>query len=230
MSMVGLKSPAKFAFTLAFVLASSLLIYLYYGKLSVFFLKTNPFYRGPIIFFLCLLGAASIVFPVPYTAVILCLSARIPELNLLEIALWGGFGSGLGEFLGWILGRYFESQVQDSRYGRKLRAFSKLISSGRGKWLIPIAIMAFAFTPLPDDVLFIVLGAINYSLAKAIIPSIVGKVAMLYTIGVFGQILGSSVSILPDWALMILTVALVAAFLIFIEVIDWERLVERITE
>ncbi|MBS7610303.1 hypothetical protein KEJ19_07080 [Candidatus Bathyarchaeota archaeon] len=206
------------------------MIYLYYDKLSRFFLGTNPFFRGPIIFFLCLLGAVSIVFPVPYTAVILCLSARIPELNPLEIALWGGFGSGLGEFLGWVLGRNFESLVQDSMYGRKLRAFSKLISSGRGKWLIPIAIMAFAYTPLPDDVLFIILGAVNYSLAKAIIPSIIGKAAMLYTIAFFGQTIGSSVSLLPDWALVILTLALVAAFLIFIEAIDWEGLVKRIAE
>jgi membrane protein YqaA with SNARE-associated domain len=228
--MVGLKHAVRFVFMATIVLASSLLIYLYYGELSHFFLRANPFHRGPVIFLLCFLGATSIVFPVPYTAVILCLSARIRELNILEIALWGGFGSGAGEFVGWLLGRSFEAQVHDSKYGKKLRAFSKLASSGKGRWLIPIVIWIFAFTPLPDDVVFIALGAMNYSLIKAIIPCIAGKVAMLYTIGLFGQILGSSVSMLPDWVSVILALALIVAFLIAIEVVDWEALIERISK
>jgi membrane protein DedA with SNARE-associated domain len=39
----------------------------------------------------------------------------------------------------------------------------------------PVAIFLFALTPLPDDLLFIPLGVMRYSLIRAFIPALIGK-------------------------------------------------------
>ncbi len=225
--MPGLKRIVELALIVGFAVASSLLIYIYYGELTHFFCEADPVYRGIAIFLLCFIGASSIIVPIPYTVVILSLSARIPELNILEIALLGGLGSGLGELVGWTLGRFFQGQIQDSKYGRRLKIFSKLASGGKGKWLIPLVIVLFAFSPLPDDALFIILGVINYSLVKALVFGMLGKASMLYTIGFFGKIIGEAASMLPDWVGAVLALVLILAFLALIELVDWETLMER---
>lgn len=228
--MAGLKLFAKAALLVGLIVASSLLVYIYYGELTSFFLEASPAYRGLAIFSLGFLGATSIIVPIPYTAVILCLFARIPDLNLLEVALWGGLGSGLGEVLGWILGRSFRWWIHDSRYGVRLKAFSRLASSDKARWLIPLVVFLFAYSPLPDDALFIILGAINYSLAKALVLGVLGKASMLYTIGFFGKLIGEATSALPDWASVAIALAMILAFLALVELVDWEALLERLHE
>jgi len=222
-----LKRTLELILIVGFVIVSSLLIYAYYDELADFFLNADPAYRWMAIFTLCFVSTTSIFFPIPYTATILSLTAKIPGINLLEIAVWGGLGSGLGELVGWILGRYFRRQVEDSRYGNRLKIISKLAAGTRSRWLIPIIIFLFAFTFLPDDIVFIVLGAINYSLVVATIAGVLGKASMLYAIGLFGSSIGEATSTLPDWVPISITVALFLGFLAAIEYVDWESLLDR---
>lgn len=205
----------------------SLFIYLRFDDFSRFFLEEDPAYRGLAIFFLCLISTSSVIFPIPYTAAILSLSAKIPGINLLEIALWGGLGSGLGEVSGWLLGSYFRRRIRDSRYSERLVVLSKIANSRKSRWLVPFLVFVFAYTPLPDDVIFIILGAANYGLLGALIPSILGKVLMLYTVAFFGSTIGQATSALPDWASVVISVALFALFLAILELVDWNALFDR---
>jgi len=222
-----LRRSVELALVVFFVIASSFLIYAYYDELASFFLAGDPAYRGIAIFGLCFVGACSVGFPIPYTATILSLTAKIPSINLMEIAIWGGLGSGLGELVGWAVGRYFRRQVEGSKYGNKLAVVSKLVSGARSRWLVPILVFVFALTPLPDDILFIVLGAVNYNVFVATISSVAGKIAMLYAIGLLGLSIGEATSTLPDWVPVVLTAVLFLGFLAAIEFIDWEAIVSR---
>jgi len=153
----------------------------------------------------------------------------MPRLNILEVAVWGGVGSGLGETIGWLIGHYLGEALRDSRYGGKMEAFSAIMGMRRYRWLISIAIFLFAYTPLPDKFLFLILGAARYSLIKAIPFSIAGKISMLYTIGLFGRFLGTVTSELPVWVPLSLAIALIIGFTILIGIIDWEEIARKLS-
>jgi membrane protein DedA with SNARE-associated domain len=51
----------------------------------------------------------------------------------------------------------------------------------------PVAIFIFALTPLPDDLMFIPLGAMRYNPPKAILPALAGKFLMNLTIAYGGR-------------------------------------------
>lgn len=215
-------SKVKLTLATLIVVALGIAVQAYYGEVEKFLLYASPVYRGFIVFALCFIGALTVIVPVPYTAVILTLAASFPELNLLEVALWGGFGSGLGEVVGWILGKYLGEAIGSSKYQGRLKAISLLMS--RHRFLIPVLVFLFALTPLPDDGLFIILGAINYRLIYALASGIAGKILMLYIIGLFGRLVGEYT---PDWFSSVLAVALVLLFLALVELVDWEKLAER---
>jgi len=217
-----LDSKVKLVLAALMVIALGIAIQSYYGEVEKFLLYASPVYRGFAIFALCLIGALTVIIPVPYTAVILTLAASVPEINLLEVALWGGFGSGLGEVVGWFLGKYLGESIGSSRYRSRLKVISMIMSKHR--LLIPIIVFLFALTPLPDDALFIILGTVNYRLIYALASGIAGKIAMLYIIGLFGKLVGEYT---PDWFSSVLAVALVLLFLALVEFVDWEKLAEK---
>ena len=215
-------SKVKLVLAALIIIALGIAIQSYYHEVEDFLLYASPVYRGFAIFALCLIGALTVIVPVPYTAVILTLAASVPEMNLLEVALWGGFGSGLGEVVGWVLGKYLGESIGSSRYRSRLKAISLVMS--RHKFLIPVIVFLFALTPLPDDALFIILGAINYRLVYALASGIAGKITMLYVIGLFGKLVGEFT---PDWFSSVLAIVLVLLFLALVEFVDWEKLAEK---
>lgn len=210
----------EFALVVVFVVVSSFLIYTHYDELANFFLTGNPAYRGIAIFGLCFVGACSVGFSIPYTATILSLTAKVLGINLTEIAIWGGLGSGLGELTGWSVGWYFRRQVEGSKYGSKLVVMSRLVNRARSRWRIPFLVFLFALTPLPDDILFIALGAISYNIFIATASSVVGKIGMLYAIGLLGASIGEATSTMPGWVPAALTAVLFVLFLAAIEFVD----------
>ena len=133
------------------------------------------------VFLLSLVGALSIFIPIPYTVVIFWLGAS-SQWNPFLLMIAGGFGAAIGELLGYVLGYYGRKIVSQER----LRKMGYLIKAF-GRYL-PIVIFFFAFTPLPDDLLFIPLGILKYKLYKAFIPSLLGKLIMIFTIAHLGKI------------------------------------------
>lgn len=120
------------------------------------------------IFLISLLGAMSIFVPIPYTVVIFILGG-LQTFDPLWIAVAAGLGSAIGEFSGYLLGVGGRKVIGD-RYKKKMDFLTKLF-----KKYGPIAIFIFALTPLPDDLLFIPLGIMRYSLLRAFIPALLGK-------------------------------------------------------
>jgi membrane protein YqaA with SNARE-associated domain len=175
------------------------------------------------IFLLSLVGAMSIFVPIPYTLVIFWLGNYGWDPLLLMIA--GGFGSAIGELSGYVLGYYGRKIVSQER----LRKMSYLIKAF-GRYL-PLAIFFFAFTPLPDDLLFIPLGILKYKLFKVFIPSFLGKLLMCFTVAHLGKIGANFILLIfgeaSSWiGSVILFVLLIIALVILFKV-DWEKVLEK---
>ncbi|NIU80841.1 hypothetical protein GWN63_01130 [Candidatus Bathyarchaeota archaeon] len=182
------------------------------------------------VFLTSLVGAMSIVIPVPYTLVILTLGTR---MNPLLLAVAGGTGSAVGEFSGYLLGYYGRAIISEERQ-RKMNHMLRVFEHYGA-----IAIFLFALTPLPDDLLFIPLGIMRYNFVKAFVPSVLGKILMSSILAYGGRFYFDLLSIAfgkgeSGLTGMIFTSVVTAALLIIILValfkIDWERLFPNYTQ
>jgi len=182
------------------------------------------------IFLISLLGAMSIFVPIPYTVVIFILGALQDTLgnwifDPLWIAVAAGFGSAIGEFSGYLLG-VGGRKVIGNKYKKRMEFLTKLF-----KRYGPVAIFVFALTPLPDDLLFIPLGVMRYSLLRAFIPALLGKFFSNLIIAYSGRLSleivksifgveGEGTSLLVGTVIGI--VLLVIVFIIMFK-LDWEK-------
>ena len=125
------------------------------------------------IFLISLLGAMSVFIPIPYTVVIFTLGGLRTGGNWAFDPLWiavaSGIGAAIGEFSGYLIG-FGGRKVIGEKYKKKMDFITKLF-----KKYGSVAIFIFALTPLPDDLLFIPLGVMRYSLLRAFIPALLGK-------------------------------------------------------
>ena len=174
------------------------------------------------IFLISLLGASSIIFPIPYTVIIFTLGGTFEPL---WIAVAAGLGSAIGEFSGYLLGFGGRKAISE-KYKRKMEFLVKVFE--RYGW---ISIFVFALTPLPDDLLFIPLGVMRYGFLKAFIPAIAGKFCMNLIVAYSGrfslQIIKTIFGVESDWISALISMILAIALLIIIFVlmfkIDWEK-------
>ena len=168
------------------------------------------------------IGAASIIFPIPYTIVVFLIASQYDPVLL---ALFGGAGAALGEFTGYLLGFYGQRILSEERR-RKMEALVKLF----GRYG-PLAIFIFALTPLPDDLLFIPLGIMRYKLVKAFIPALLGKILMLFILAYFGRISADVILLIFGEGNMLvgmgITAVLLTVVLILLLRIDWEKVLQR---
>ena len=173
------------------------------------------------VFIISFIGSMSVVFPIPYTIVILFLGTM---LDPFFIAISGGLGSALGEFFGYLLGYYGRTAVSEERR-KKMDYMVKLFDSYG-----PVAIFLFALTPLPDDLLFIPLGVMHYPFWKAFVPALLGKTLMTFILAYSGQQsieLIKTIFVGSGWIGTIITVVLLVLIIVAMIKIDWEKLFEK---
>ena len=176
------------------------------------------------IFLISMLGALSIFVPIPYTVVIFTLGG-LQTFDPLLIALAAGAGAAVGEFFGYLVG-FGGRRFIGEKYKKKMDFLTKLF-----KKFGPIVIFIFALTPLPDDLLFIPLGIMRYSLLRAFIPALIGKFFSNLIIAYSGRL---ALTIISDifgvegegaTALIGMILALVLMVIVFIIMfkVDWEN-------
>jgi membrane protein DedA with SNARE-associated domain len=117
-------------------------------------------------------------------------------------------------------------KVINEKYKKKIDFVVKLF-----KKYGSIAIFLFAFSPLPDDLLFIPLGLMRYSIVRAFIPALIGKFTSNLVIAYSGrfslQIIrdifgGEGEGITAIIGTVLGFVLLIAVFIIMFKV-DWEK-------
>jgi membrane protein DedA with SNARE-associated domain len=185
------------------------------------------------IFLISMLGAMSIFVPIPYTVVIFILGGLRSgggwAFDPLWIAVASGIGAAIGEFSGYLIG-FGGRKVISKKYKKKMDFLMKLF-----KKFGPIVIFIFAVTPLPDDLLFIPLGVMRYSVLQAFIPALLGKFVSNLIIAYSGRL---SLQIIKDIfgvegegmsALIGIILALVLLVIVFIIMfkVDWEKRFEK---
>lgn len=178
----------------------------------------------PGVFILSLIGASSIIFPIPYTLILFYVAAPPISLDPVPLALTAGAGAALGELTGYALGYYGQRLIGERRKRRMAPLVRLLEKYG------PVVIFLFALLPLPDDLLFIPLGILRYNFFRFFIPTIIGKTVSAYVIALSGQL---SITYINDffggasqYSLIITTVLLVALVIVLLKT-DWEKLLTR---
>jgi membrane protein YqaA with SNARE-associated domain len=180
------------------------------------------------VFLISLLGATSIFIPIPSTVVIFILGAA-QKFDPLLLGLFAGLGATLGEFSGYLIG-FGGRKVIGEKYKKKMDILMKLF-----KRFGPVIIFIFALTPLPDDLLFIPLGVMRYSVVAAFIPAFFGKFLSNLIIAYAGRL---SLQIISDIfgvegegmsfliGTVIAVVLLIVIFVVMFKV-DWEKRAEK---
>lgn len=214
---------------------------------------SNYFWALLISLVICFLGSASIGFPVPFPFVLFSLSNSIYLkyynigleltqilqtgpfwLEIFGLAIMGGLGSALGESTGYIVG-YGTKKIVEERGSdllKNVNGFGKLILENQKR--TPLYIFLFALTPLPDDILFLPLGMINYPFWKCIIPGWLGKNfttffyccwPLFIEIGFITQGIQSNdiSTIITEALLLIITITV----MLFIMAFDWSKYLEK---
>jgi len=173
------------------------------------------------VFLVSLIGSSSVIIPIPYTVIIFSMGMQKSLFNPFLLALSGGVGSAVGEFVGYLLG-YFGRKVINENQQKKMNYILKLFTKYGA-----ITIFLFSLTPLPDDLLFIPLGIMRYNFVKAFIPCFMGKILMCLILAYGGYM---SISIIEalfggEGGLLTIIVSTILLLVIIIAMfkIDWEK-------
>ena len=166
-----------------------------------------------------LISNGTFIFPVPYLIVVYSLGAS-HHFNLLLIAVASGLGATLGE-----LTLYFLSMVGrvilPGKYKERIDLTKKIL----GKYGV-FLIFIFAATPLPDDIIYPVLGIMKYNFIKLFFSCFLGKTVLsgivvyagFYSELYFSKFLGGG-SMVPSIIAVVLGVILAVVVL----KIDWTK-------
>ncbi|MCW1301178.1 MAG: VTT domain-containing protein [Candidatus Nanoarchaeia archaeon] len=168
-------------------------------------------------FLISFLGASSILLPIPYTVFILLFSVKLDPILL---ALASGTGAGIGELTGYYLGKLGRRMMSEER----LRKMEKLRHALRRYPLL--FIFLFSLTPLPDDLIFIPLGMINYPIIPILAVSILGKILMGLTIAYFGRSYFALLKVAEDPTFTIASFVALLLIIYFMLKIDWVKVLE----
>jgi len=172
----------------------------------------------PSAFFLGLIGAASVVIPVPTTVALLGMAvSRIFDPALLALAF--GFGAAIGQLTSYAVG-YAGRMVVGKKHKRRLDAMLKIFERYG-----MIVVFIFALTPLPDSLLFIPMGLVHYSLWRIFVTAVAGKITMSLIITYVGGAIGAAFT--ESWIFAVVTMVLLVLVVIAMFRIDWEKLVDR---
>lgn len=172
----------------------------------------------PGVFLMSFIGAVSIIIPIPTTVILLIISGTgIFDPTLLALAF--GLGAAVGELSGYGLG-YLGRKVVGRKYKRRLNAMLRIFDR-----FGVLAIFIFALTPLPDDLLFIPLGLMRYSLWKAFTACVAGKFAMSLIITHVGIAAGQVFAV--NWVLAVAMMILLIVLVVAMFYVEWEKFVEK---
>jgi len=207
---------------------------------------TSYFLAIIISFFICMIGNASVGFPVPYPFVLFSFSNSIYKnylnqglimgeillngyfwLQILGITLAGGLGSALGELVSLLIGKGAK-KVAANKTLENVQGFGKIVVEHPKSMYLYIFIVAAL--PIPDDPLWIALGMsekpINFR--KCLIWAWLGKnittlfYALLPILALI-PILEDKVSVITEAIMLLVTITL----MFFIMTFNWNKLIEK---
>ncbi len=171
-------------------------------------------------FLISIVGNFTVFLPVPYAITIYTFGATLDPL-LLGIA--SGLGSTIGEFSAYLIGAGGR-KVLEGRYGSRFDT-AKILVEKHGMLII----FVFALLPLPDDLILVPLGMMNYDLKKALAAAFLGKLGMSWVLAYAGRYSFSFIKNLFDsggyLGGVVSTILLIVIIVALIKV-DWTRFID----
>jgi membrane protein DedA with SNARE-associated domain len=183
----------------------------------------NP-YLG--VFLISLVGNLTVFFPIPYLLAIFTIAIEMTKIDIFSLALVGALGAAIGKFLSYGIG-FGGRLTLGEKYKRRFDALR--LALGGSPF---IAAFVFAATPLPDDMVFIPLGMIEYSPIKTFIACAAGKFILTLTIVWSARFSRRTIAwfIGPDnpmfWVASIIVVIILSLIMMLI---DWEKIISKRT-
>lgn len=205
----------------------------YYDKIQDFIVKQTTGVRWLLFMLTGFVGSMSVILPIspPYPAIVFFLSTYVHDIKPLELAFFTGLGASFGESTAWFLGEIMFSFLPQKYKKRAFAIKDVLEKKKNGEAIILFLVFFFGLTPLPDDVIFIILGFIKYSLPKTLLFCFFGKFLLLYGLAKGGSFIGAD--ILPrisETQLLIGSIIGTVITLLIVIGIDWDELLESITK
>ena len=124
-----------------------------------------------------IIGNISVLIPVPFVVIIYAFGS---VLNPILLGLAGGVGSTIGEFASYLIGKGGRV-ILDEKQKARLDRIEKLMEK-HGLLLI----FLFGLSPLPDDILLLPLGMMNYDWRKILVGMFFGKTIMCILVAYAG--------------------------------------------
>ncbi|MFX0179706.1 MAG: hypothetical protein ACFE78_05910 [Candidatus Hodarchaeota archaeon] len=206
-----------------------------------------------ISFFICMIGNASVGFPVPYPFILFSFSNSIYTnyfeiqglnmgqilvngyfwLQILGITLAGGLGSALGELVSLLIGKGAKKFARKNTL-ENVQGFGKIVIEHPKSMYLYIFIAAAL--PIPDDPLWIALGMsekrINFH--KCLLWAWLGKnvttlfyallpILILFGVNASGISLEDKISVITEAIMLLVTITL----MFFIMTFNWNKLIEK---
>jgi len=179
------------------------------------------------VFLVSLLGNAIPYSTIPYLIFIIIYSGTVqdPMTNLL-ITLAGGLGAAIGKVIVYYFGVGIRKLIPEDMK-KNMEVFIKI-----SRQSVFLAVFLFAALPLPDDILYVPLGAMRYDLVKFFIALLAGKIVITGTAVYFGYtvswLIGNGEKV--PWYIVVPVLIIISLLLTYIVAkIDWAKAV-KITE
>ncbi|WP_371802713.1 YqaA family protein [Candidatus Lokiarchaeum ossiferum] len=148
-------------------------------------------------FLISLGGNSSVLIVVPYALVIYLLSVQNPT-SWVWITLASGVGAALGEIVSYYVGRLISKsdKMRTSEVGEKFHRMK--VQFEKNPKTVPWTVFLFALTPLPDDIILVPLGMMEYDYKRTIFPCMVGKTILCGIICLMGYFVGTYINFMDD--------------------------------
>lgn len=179
---------------------------------------------GPLgVFLVSFLGNVIPYSTIPYLIFVVQYGVAIGNpLIRIGIAVLGGLGAALGKVIVLLIG-FATRKVIPEKTKKSMKLFMKLAGKS-----VFVAVLIFAASPLPDDILYIPLGAMGYSPFKFFTAAVIGKTIITYMALLFGGIIRLIVGESSVLAAIVSLIATIVLLLVLVKV-NWEKIVEDIT-
>ncbi|MDA4128386.1 MAG: VTT domain-containing protein [Thaumarchaeota archaeon] len=176
------------------------------------------------IFGVSLVGSVVPFVPIPYLLLVVLLSST---LNPLLLGLAAGFGGALGKVTSYALG-WSGYRLSRGKTKRNLDVFRGFVGRYGDLW-----IFIFAVTPLPDDILFVPMGAVRFPFWRFIVADTAGKIVLSVAVAYAGSAyFGVAESFLHEGTALASVIIFILTLLLtyILAHIDWEQILLKYRE
>lgn len=187
------------------------------------FMRTvgNPYFG---VFLISLIGNLAVFFPIPYLLAIFTIAIEMGKIDIFLLSLLGAIGATIGKFVSYGIG-YGGRLTLGDKYKRRFNALRMALGGSPF-----VAALVFAATPLPDDLVFIPLGMIQYSPLKTFVACAAGKFILTFVIVWSARFSRQTIAWLfgPENPMIwVASIVVVIVLTLIIIMIDWEKIITK---